>query len=961
MARAGAEARRDGIPLAPGPPPVDPDRVDPDRRPASVPPRPQLPGHGPGTGDVVGEHRLERALGRGGMATVFVGRHLGSGALHAVKLQTLGGKPERLERFAREARALAKVDRHPGVVRVHAHGVTPAGQAWLALELVEGIDLGQALERGPLEPARALRLARGVASALAHVHAQGVTHRDLKPGNVLLRSDDAPALADFGLALDLEEERLTQTKQLLGTPAYMAPEQLACQRDLVGPATDVFALGVLLHELLTGERPWEGDSALELAIAQLEVEPRLPSALRGGLPAGVDDLVHACLAVDPAARPTAAALEAAIARVERGEPAGLARGPRRRRRRRLGPAAAVVAALCVPLGVGAGVALATQVLRSARPVSAGGAEAVAEGQALRELARAVRLGPALGEPAALESARAALARRLDDARGAGSAPGAPTETGPDDDLARARAVGEAALAAARGLAWDGPGLTEADAALVAAAREARAPGAGGGAAARIDALHRALRARGALAQVVAAELQLQAAHAALAGGDATRALAREARPTEPLLVEVAARLEARAHVARAVARAAALDAAGVEAAALAARRASPRVADAGTAEVVEAALAAAPPGNLARAELLASTLLALRRAGGRDFGTAAALVLQGAAGRALDAREVERAVELLETALHADPELPIPSSVVLPLVIVLHKRLSDGDLQGAYALALLCVRAGEDPSMVISVRDMARLGDAGLIGAAVTVHPDDPAALYWLADWLVDVDPRDPPRRTENLTRAVDVAARVAAARLPLVVRSEARVLELRARIYLGQPDAEARVDALRAAGFPMVHLLDKALALRHQADGRHLEALTCFDRALAGLGDLVARTREGALPPGAREVREGPTATAQLRIGRLDVLLALGRLAEARLALAELEAMDRPPPLDQRARLLFAEGRPADALVQAEAALAREPARVDLLELRARLLRALGDPRAAEAEAQLKPEGAGR
>lgn len=622
-------------------------------------------------------------------------------------------------------------------------------------------------------------------------------------------------------------------------------------------------------------------------------------------------------------------------------------------------------ALCVPLGVGAGVALAAH-LRSAGPVSvrggaAGAAEVVAEGRALRELARAVRLGPALGEPAALESAREALARRLDGARGAASPLGAPTEGGPDDDLARARAVGEAALAAARGLAWDGPGLSEAEAALAAAAREARAPGAGGGAAARIDALDRALRARGATAEVVAAELQLQAAYAALAGGDATRALAREVRSTEPLLAEAAARLEARAHVARAVARAASLDAAGVEAAALAARRASPGVADAGTAEVVEAALSAAPPGDLARAELVAATLLALRRAGGRDLGTAAALVLQGAAGRALDAREVERAVDLLDTALGADPELRIPSSVVLPLVIVLHKRISDEDLRGAYDLALLCVRAGEDPSLVMSARDMARLGEAGLIGAAVTERPDDPAALYWLADWLVDVDPLAPSRRTANLTRAVDLAARVAGARLPLVVRNEARVLELRARIYLGQPDAAVRVDALRGAGFPMLHQLDKALAQRSLADGRYDEALASFDRALAGLEGLRRRTLEGALPPGARELREGQVALAQLRRGRFDALLGLGRLAEARLALVELEGMDRPAPHDQRAALLLAEGRPADALVQVEAALARDPGRPDLVELRARIGRALDEASATPAEAQLSPEPKGR
>ena len=134
-----------------------------------------------GPGARIGEYGLERELGRGAMGAVFVGRHVASGARHALKVLHLGAArdPTRRERFAREARALARLDRHPGVVRIHAHGVEGDGVAWCALELVLGGDLGARLAEGlpPLD--EALGIAEGVARALAHVHAAGIAHRDL--------------------------------------------------------------------------------------------------------------------------------------------------------------------------------------------------------------------------------------------------------------------------------------------------------------------------------------------------------------------------------------------------------------------------------------------------------------------------------------------------------------------------------------------------------------------------------------------------------------------------------------------------------------------------------------------------------------------------------------------------------------------------------------------------------------
>ncbi|MCO5169267.1 MAG: serine/threonine protein kinase [Planctomycetes bacterium] len=403
----------------------------------------------------VGEYVLERALGAGAMGAVYVGRHVGSGARHALKVLHLGAGAERRERFAREARALAKVDRHPGVVRIHRYDVEPDGLAYCALELVLGGDLERRLEAHPagLPLPAALAIGEGLARALAHVHAAGVVHRDLKPANVLLPGDgDAPVLTDFGVARDEAEERLTRSQQLVGTPFYMAPEQLLGDQGRVGPATDVFALGVLLYQALTGALPFEGEGLLELTRAVCEDEPPLPRARRPDLPRDLDAIVLRALDKAPERRPGAGQVADWLAAVARGEALGLRgssavdRVVRRLRRRRPALAAAAAGLLVV-----AGLA---------------GAARWALADPARDLARSVALQEALAEAARLDPGR--LERLL-----AGAAPD-PALVAARERLAALLRPGDAEAAAAAAALDEALAAAAAEAALARRAEAARA-------------------------------------------------------------------------------------------------------------------------------------------------------------------------------------------------------------------------------------------------------------------------------------------------------------------------------------------------------------------------------------------------------------------------------------------------------------------------------------------------------
>ncbi|MGE0706497.1 MAG: protein kinase [Planctomycetota bacterium] len=289
------------------------------------------------------DFRLEGELGRGGMGAVYRARDR-QGRPAALKLCTSLGSGAAARRFEHECRALARLH-HPHVVRYLGAGAGPP--PWLAMELIEGGDLESRLCDGPLEPALAARLVGEVAGALAYAHAADVVHRDVKPANVLLRPDGRAALGDFGLTRLLDASRFTKTGALIGTVAYMAPEQARGEHL---PQSDVWALGATLYHCLTGRPPLEGDSMLELLtlLAAPRFEP--PQALNPAVPAELSELCMRCLALDPAARPSAAEVERALT------PEGANRARRAARARSRGRRALL--ALAVSLAILTLVALA---------------------------------------------------------------------------------------------------------------------------------------------------------------------------------------------------------------------------------------------------------------------------------------------------------------------------------------------------------------------------------------------------------------------------------------------------------------------------------------------------------------------------------------------------------------------------------------------------------------------------
>jgi serine/threonine protein kinase/formylglycine-generating enzyme required for sulfatase activity len=257
----------------------------------------------------LGPYELLEELGRGGMGVVYRAHDRELGRDVALKLLTQVTEHGR-ERFRREAELLAQL-RHPNVVRLHSAGL--AGPTpYLILELVAGESLSARLTRdGPLESREAARLTQGLADGLQHAHEHGVLHRDVKPGNVLLRGD-SPLLTDFGLAKDVQHDRgaLTQTGQVMGTPAFMPPEQARADAAELGPATDVYSLGATLYAMLTGQPPFRGSSLMEILHRVLKEDPTPPSELNPVDPA-LEAICLQCLCKSPTERyASAAALSA---------------------------------------------------------------------------------------------------------------------------------------------------------------------------------------------------------------------------------------------------------------------------------------------------------------------------------------------------------------------------------------------------------------------------------------------------------------------------------------------------------------------------------------------------------------------------------------------------------------------------------------------------------------------------
>jgi serine/threonine protein kinase len=252
-----------------------------------------------------GRYRLERVLGRGGMATVALGHDRELERPVAVKIlaENLAADASIRERFLREAVIAARLQ-HPNVVQVYDSGED--GRPYMVMEYVEGETLAEELrDRGRLGWREAAEAAVQACAGLEHAHAKGVVHRDVKPQNLIRAADGPVKLVDFGIAYLAEGTRLTEAGMLMGTAPYVAPEVLAGERTITG-AVDVYGLGVVLYELVCGRKPLPSESLAALVEAQRGDEVAPPSAF-AEMPLGMEAAILACLAAEPGERPPSAA------------------------------------------------------------------------------------------------------------------------------------------------------------------------------------------------------------------------------------------------------------------------------------------------------------------------------------------------------------------------------------------------------------------------------------------------------------------------------------------------------------------------------------------------------------------------------------------------------------------------------------------------------------------------------
>ncbi|RIK81229.1 MAG: serine/threonine protein kinase [Planctomycetota bacterium] len=257
-----------------------------------------------------GDFELVDELGRGGMGVVYRARQLSLGREVALKMILDGRLASAADRsrFQAEAEAAARLQ-HPAIVPIYEVGEHD-GRPYFSMKLVEGQTLAQRLAQGPMPQRDAARLVAEVAWAIHYAHSQGVLHRDLKPSNLVIDAEGRPHVTDFGLAKRMEgDASLTKSGAILGTPAYMAPEQAAGSRGQVGPAADIYALGTILYQMLVGRPPFQSASPVDTLIAVLEHDPVPPRMLDANVDADLEMIALKCLQKPPELRyPTAAAL-----------------------------------------------------------------------------------------------------------------------------------------------------------------------------------------------------------------------------------------------------------------------------------------------------------------------------------------------------------------------------------------------------------------------------------------------------------------------------------------------------------------------------------------------------------------------------------------------------------------------------------------------------------------------------
>ena len=261
-------------------------------------------------------------LGRGGMGVVFKATAEQLNRFVALKMILSGdlASPEAGARFLKEAEAVARLQ-HPQVVQIFRIG-DYNGRPYLEMEYIDGGSLADRLDGRPWRPAEAAQLVESLAMAVHHAHLRQIVHRDLKPANILLTADGIPKVTDFGLAKSLGADiDLTRTDSIIGSPSYMAPEQAGGTAHRIGPATDIYSLGAILYELITGRPPFRAATVLDTLEQVRSATPPALSRIRPGLPIDIETIVLKCLEKDPARRyPSAAVLAADLRRFCVGEP-----------------------------------------------------------------------------------------------------------------------------------------------------------------------------------------------------------------------------------------------------------------------------------------------------------------------------------------------------------------------------------------------------------------------------------------------------------------------------------------------------------------------------------------------------------------------------------------------------------------------------------------------------------------
>src|SRR5215467_13804316 len=306
-----------------------------------------------------GDYELLEEIGRGGQGVVFRARQKNLNRIVALKVIGLGqwATPAHLKRFRLEAEAAASLD-HPCIVPIYEVGERE-GQCYFSMKFVEGGQLDEVVQQSPISIRQAAELIAKVARTVHYAHEHGILHRDIKPGNILLDKKGEPHLTDFGLARLMEaDSTVTRTQEVMGTPSYMSPEQAAGEHAKLSDATDVYGLGAVLYQLLTGHPPFAGGTTYETIRLLLETEPRQPRLLNPKIDRDLSTICLKCLEKDPKRRyPSALALAEDLERWLKHEPI-LARHTgiiaRGRKWVRRNPTSALLAASLIALAAAAG-------------------------------------------------------------------------------------------------------------------------------------------------------------------------------------------------------------------------------------------------------------------------------------------------------------------------------------------------------------------------------------------------------------------------------------------------------------------------------------------------------------------------------------------------------------------------------------------------------------------------------